>query len=331
MNVFALTFGDESCASSQYRIFQYREELARRGIELEAQPANEFSDWRALGDYDAVIIQKRLFSGRVIRRLRRGARRLVYDVDDAIWLPHGRSHHPFTRWRTERRLKAVCGAADLCLAANGLLHAKLAEFSKNARVLPMALDPKIWTRGDRSDQEGLRVGWTGSPANLRYLEAIEDDLIRLLKAHDNVEIQVVCGARPAFKQGLKYTHIPFAPGRDSEAVRGFDIGLLPLPVDPFAAHKSPIKALQYMASGVVTVASPVGATLDLIEENRGGVFASKPGEWRAALDRLIGDAELRTRIGDAARKRFEDMFSLDATAAELARLLTGLTETSADD
>jgi glycosyltransferase involved in cell wall biosynthesis len=49
------------------------------------------------------------------------------------------------------------------------------------------------------------------------------------------------------------------------------------------------------------------------------------------LDRLIVDAELRTRIGDAARKRFEELFSLDATAAELARLLIGLTETSDDD
>lgn len=330
MNVFALTFGDENCASSQYRIFQYRDELARRGIQLDALPANEFTDWSALGDFDAVIIQKRLFGGRAVRRLRRGARRLVYDVDDAIWLPHGRPHHPFTRWRTERRLQAVCAAADLCLAANGLLHAKLAEFSRNARVLPMALDPKIWTRGDRSNHEGLRVGWAGSPANLSYLEAIEDDLIRLLKAHRNVEIQVVCGVRPGFKKGLKYTHIPFAPGRDSEAVRGFDIGLLPLPVDPFAAHKSPIKALQYMASGVVTVASPVGATLDLIKGDC-GVFASNPGEWHAALDRLIGDVELRSRIGNAARKWFEESFSLDATASELALLLTGLTETPAGD
>lgn len=331
MNVAALTFGDEACASSHYRIFQYREALEHCGIRLEAWPANSFGNWASLGDFDVVIIQKRLFRAGLVRRLRRRARRLVYDIDDAIWLTHGKPHHPLTRWRTRSRLKAVSSAADLCLVANGLLQAKLSEYSDNVRVLPMSLDAKIWTRGERGRRGSVCVGWTGSPANLRYLEAIEEDLVRLQKAHAEVEFQFLCGAKPQFKSGLSFKHIPFAPGCDVEAVRGFDIGLLPLPDDPFAAYKSPIKALQYMASGAVTVAAPVGATMDIIGADRVGVFAGKPGEWFDALESLVTDADLRRRIGDAARSRFEDCFSFDRTAKELACLLTSLVENPARD
>ena len=109
MRIIALTFGDESAASSFYRIYQYVIPLAKLGIELTAHPADRFEDWSSLGDYDVVIVQKKLFSGRQVRLVRKHARRLIYDTDDAIWEPHGRPHH----WLISNQNNSLCLGCNL--------------------------------------------------------------------------------------------------------------------------------------------------------------------------------------------------------------------------
>src|SRR3954470_10722235 len=139
MRVLALTFGDEHQASSKYRVFQYIEPLARLGIELEPTPANSFKDWKRVGEYDVVLVQKKLFPSGKVRSLRRNARRLIYDVDDAIWHPHGKEHTFFTNLRNRWRLKAITRAADLCITANSVLADHLCELTERVTILPLAL------------------------------------------------------------------------------------------------------------------------------------------------------------------------------------------------
>src|SRR5436190_4037997 len=107
MRVLALTFGDEHQASSKYRVFQYVERLAQLGIEVHARPANSFKDWTRVQEYDVALVQKKLFRSGKVRDLRRNSRRLIYDIDDAIWHPHGKEHTFFTNLRNAWRLKAV--------------------------------------------------------------------------------------------------------------------------------------------------------------------------------------------------------------------------------
>ena len=130
LRVLALTFGEPDQGSSYYRIYEFIEPLRAHGITLTACPAKRFTQWGELSAYDAVIIQKRLFPVGRIRRIRRRARRLIYDIDDAIWHPHGKSaHFWYTNWRTRLRLKTTVARADLCLAANPLLARHLAQWS----------------------------------------------------------------------------------------------------------------------------------------------------------------------------------------------------------
>ena len=321
MKVIALTFGRETCASSYFRVHQYRAELAARGIVLDCYPADGFADWGQLREAEVVILQKRLFGGSRLRKIRQHARGLVYDIDDAIWLPHSRRHHWFTRWRTGRRLRKTARAADLCLAANGLIRDKLASCGGRADVLPMALDAAEWPLGERNGGGPIRVGWAGSPANLSYLHAIQHELASVQEQFPDTELVVFSGERPVFDVPVEFTHVPYETGRESEVVRRFDIGLLPLPGDPFSAHKSPIKALQYMASGAAIIASSVGATCELVTDGATALTVDKQAGWREAMARLISDHEFRLRLRSAARDRFERHFALSRAADALAEAL----------
>jgi glycosyltransferase involved in cell wall biosynthesis len=324
MDVVALTFGPPTQASSLFRIHQYREPLARLGIRLRAGAADDAASWEGLEQADVVILQKKLLGGRKLGRLRDRARRLVYDIDDAIWCGHGKEHSWWTRWRTWRRLRAVAGGADLVLAANRVIAAGLEPWARRLEVFPMALDERRWRPAPaRAPGTEVVVGWSGHPVNLPFLEGIEPALRRVAEAVPGVRFRVLSGEAPRFRS-LDCEHVPFCPGEEEEVLRGFDVGLLPLDQSPFSAGKSPIKGIQYLATGIPSVVTPHGAARELFEEGATGWFARDEGEWAGALVRLCRDAGERHRMGTAARAAFEARHALSTAAERLAALLRGL-------
>ena len=66
-----------------------------------------------------------------------------------------------------------------------------------------------------------------------------------------------------------------------------------------------MSCLEAMAHGKPVVASAVGGLLDLVVDGETGLLVPPrdPGALRAAIQRLLGDTELRLRLGSAARER----------------------------
>jgi glycosyltransferase involved in cell wall biosynthesis len=166
------------------------------------------------------------------------------------------------------------------------------------------------------------VGWSGHPVNFSYLESIELALLEIQRQFPNVEIVIFSGQSPRFRQ-LKAVHVPFAAGKEPEVIQSFDIGLLPLPKDEFSAGKSPIKGLQYMASGVAIVATPLAGTRELLGDKRTAAYATSVEEWQNALCGLVRDHDQRREIGANARQRFEREYALTRAAELLSKHLRG--------
>jgi glycosyltransferase involved in cell wall biosynthesis len=72
-----------------------------------------------------------------------------------------------------------------------------------------------------------------------------------------------------------------------------------------------------MASGRPVVAAAVGGLRDLVLDGETGLLVPPRNvpALRAALERLLGDPELRRRLGTAARKRAREAFSWDRTVS----------------
>lgn len=84
----------------------------------------------------------------------------------------------------------------------------------------------------------------------------------------------------------------------------------------------PVAILEAMAMGVAVITTPVGAIADAIEDGVTGLLVP-PGDapaLAAAIARLLGDSELRARLADAARRRFEERFTIERTAERVAAL-----------
>lgn len=317
-------------ASTQYRLEQFREGVGERGVDLTMIPAAGFSNWRMLRDYDLVIVQKKLLRGGAVKRVRRNARVLVYDTDDAIWEPHGRRHFWLTRLRTDWRVRAIVKAADLCTVANEHLARVMRAWSGNVQVVPMALDGRLWYPAAQRAGGPIRIGWAGAPPNLTYLLGVENALVEVQRRRPEVEIVVYCGQPQSWTMPVRSRHVPFQAGTEPDVVRDFDIGLLPLPDNPFAAGKSPIKGLQYAACGIPCVASPVGATIEIVRDGETGLHARSTEEWVNALCRLIDDREERARMGTNARRMFVELHDRESVSARLLALWRAAADAARD-
>ena len=82
-----------------------------------------------------------------------------------------------------------------------------------------------------------------------------------------------------------------------------------------------VACLEAMAHARPVVATSTGGLLDLVDDGETGLLVPPHDvpALRAALERLLGDRELRRRLGDAGRRRATERFSWErATEATLA-------------
>jgi glycosyltransferase involved in cell wall biosynthesis len=86
--------------------------------------------------------------------------------------------------------------------------------------------------------------------------------------------------------------------------------------------------LEAMAASLPAIATAVGGNLDAVTDDETGLLVrpNDPNALAAALIRLAGDPALRRRLGDAARQRVQQRFSLDACVARYEKMYRALAE-----
>ena len=96
---------------------------------------------------------------------------------------------------------------------------------------------------------------------------------------------------------------------------------MPLEDNEWERGKCGLKALQYMASGLPVVASPVGVNKEIIQDGINGYLAETSQEWEDKLKLLLEGEERRREIGLKGRETVENHYSLKVNAPRLIKVL----------
>ena len=277
-------------------------------------------------DADVVVVQRQVdpLPGRRLERAAMRGRALVLDVDDAVWLrePGG---HPVARLRRNAdKLKWLASRAERVIAGNDYLAEWLGRHARDVSVVPSLVDTDLIEPRVHRDSDTLVVGWIGSPSTARYLRAVAAPLAAFAASRRDLTVRllVVGGAAPTV-EGVHVEQRRWSEQQESEALQRMDIGLMPLPDNPWTRGKCAYKALQYMAAAVPVVADGVGLTSEVVGHGSAGLIVHGPADWERAFERLAGSAQLRRRMGETGRTRVEAAFSVRAWGGRLAALISG--------
>ena len=242
--------------------------------------------------------------------LRRQARRLIYDFDDAVFLrdsysPRGQ-HHP----RRLRRFAATVAACDAVVAGNDFLAEQASRWCPPGRIrtIPTCVDPaRYQPPTTRPTGDGKELVWIGSSSTLQGLEQVAPMLESLGRDVPGLRLRVICDRFPRF-DNLEVVRRPWSAAREADDLAEGDIGISWIPDDLWSRGKCGLKVLQYMAAGLPVIANPVGVHPEMIRHGETGYLAATFEEWRSAVVRLSRDADLRRGMGEAARRRPEGQY-----------------------
>lgn len=336
MRALFLTSGKDVPAS-RFRFEQYVSYLRRFGINATVAPSRppKYTALPAIGFratmvlrgitrlvdllrspfYDVVVLERELLSipsAPLERMLRWAARRLILDVDDAIYL------------LSRRKFEEIVRLSDTVVVGNRFLREMVAPLNANVYVIPTVVDcQRYLIRREQKidDQRPVVIGWTGSSSTLPYLLEISD-VFRALSQKCDFELRVISDAPvPISIEGVNVRSVRWRKESEIEDLHAIDIGVMPLPDDEWTRGKCALKAIQYMALGIPAVSSPVGVVTDIVVHEENGFLARSQQEWIDLLQQLINDPALRKRIGLKGRSTVKEGYSVQAMVPRLADIL----------
>jgi glycosyltransferase involved in cell wall biosynthesis len=366
LKVLALASYPIEAAATRYRLAQFVSPLAERGITLEVHPfidsrmfaslyrrealpltainlvgamGRRFTDvWRAR-NADVLLVQREamLFGPPLIEWLamRLGSCPMVLDLDDATYLPYvspvyGRLASAL-KWFS--KTDDLIRWAKVVTCGNRTIANYVESKGRRTAVIPTVVDTERFRPASRQREhrDAPVLGWIGTHSTYPYLESIFPVLQRLARDH-RFRLKVVGSGRDEVNlPGVEVENLKWNLAREIEDFQSFDVGLYPVIESEWAAGKSGFKAIQYMAVGIPYVVTPVGSCAEIGEAGATHLTATTPDEWHAALERLLTDAPLRERMGEAGRRYTLQHYTVPIQSDKLARVLREAVSSRAED
>ncbi|MGA2221776.1 MAG: glycosyltransferase [Verrucomicrobiia bacterium] len=340
MKVLFLPQTSELGPSSRYRVYQLLPLLRELGIECEVSPAIDSdlytsaylkhggrrsigtahtiwrrrrADLERISQFDAVFVQKGVFPGLYSGFERKIAARkpLVFDFDDAVWLPREGGNPLLRALHRERAVQDILRCAAAVIAGNEFLAEYARRFNRSVTVVPSTIDVARYPHNGDS----TIVGWIGSSTTLPYLKPLGAVFAEL-----GVTPRVIASGDPS-TLGFRVDFRHWRLETELNELAEIGIGIAPLPDTPWERGKCGVKVLQYMACGIPVVASAVDVQNRIIQHGENGFLVRTEAEWVERLRMLLADAALRARLGAAGRRRVEEKFAVACAATQVATVL----------
>jgi glycosyltransferase involved in cell wall biosynthesis len=213
------------------------------------------------------------------------------------------------------------------------LAEKLQAFDKEVFVVPNMLSEEDmrWAQNMKRETQSVKrsasrstilLGYfSGTKSHDRDFASIAPALIRTLHQYPHTRLCIVghlALGNEFSAVSNRIVRLPFADRKKHfRNIASVDINLAPLEVgDAFCEAKSELKWIEAGLVGVPTVASATRTFREAITDGEDGFVADNIDEWVAKLSLLIENADLRRKMGVAARERVVDDYT---TRSNIAR------------
>jgi glycosyltransferase involved in cell wall biosynthesis len=350
--LFLPRYGSQG-ASSRYRIWQYVPLLERAGHEVEVRPLLDDGylkelygtgrrgfGWLISGyarrlrailgarQFELVVCEQEvlpLLPAMADLFLLAFNNRLVIDYDDAAYFKY--EGWPVLR----RKIPRLMAAAKAVVVGNSHLARYASQFTTRVFVIPSVVNLANYQDRAGSTAAGtVRIVWIGTPLTASLLKPLLPTMAKLQEKHPDISFRFIGAGKDFPGNGLRSEVFEWCERTEAELIAQCHIGIMPLPDNEFTRAKCGLKLIQYMASGLPVVASPVGANREIVSDNKNGFLVETEQEWFEKLSMLIESPDLRTQMGKAGRARVTERYTLEHGFSKWLEILTSVRQPTSD-
>ena len=284
------------------------------------------------GPYDVALANTQVPAALALREVRRRPYVLVTDITprqyDELAQEYGHepdgSRSPLARWKTAVNRRLFQGAAQNIVWSPWVRDSLINDYAvpgERVVVIPPGIDTTLWSPAAKKGGDGaVRILFTGGDFQRKGGTELLEAFRRL--PHGAAELHLVTQADLPAAENIHVYHglSPNSPALIA-LYRSADIFALPSRAEAFG-----IAAIEAGAVGLPVIVSHSGGLASTVEHEVGGylVDAHSVDELAQRLQALVGDAELRQRMGQANRRRVLARFDAATNARRIADILVAV-------
>ncbi len=326
---------DKLGASSRYRFYNYIDYLEKNGYECTIYPL--FSDLYLtqryskssiffelikcylkrivilfnVRKYDLCFIEKELFPYLPFWLeffwLSR-CKQYIVDYDDAIFHNYDENDSPIVRFLLSNKISQIMTGASSVIVGNQYIYdyAK-ANFVYNVLIIPTVIDLGLYDNIIVEKNKQFTIIWIGSQSTVHYVEEVRQSIIEVCKKTNGKF--VVIGADINIPE-IQLETVDWSSNTEIEYLKSAHVGIMPLSNKNWDKGKCGFKIIQYLASKIPVVASPVGINSSIIQHGVNGYLASTSGEWVDCLIKVYNNIDNKDMIY-YGHKDVREKYSID--------------------
>jgi len=255
---------------------------------------------------------------------RKMAKKMIYDIDDLVFLSPPSSANPLIHYlRSPRNHIYLMKTADHIITCTPYLDAFVRKYNQDTTDISSTINTDVYKpKADYAIKGKFTIGWSGSHSTSKYLHLLDDIFQELAKEHDFTLL--VMGDADFKLPGVNVQALPWKEEYEVATISRFDVGLYPLPDEEWVLGKSGLKALQYMALGIPTIATGIGAIFRIIQNEENGFLVLDKNGWKKTIIALKNDQQLRASVGKRAAETVENYYSINSNKVKYLTILDQL-------
>ena len=240
-------------------------------------------------------------------------RKFIFDFDDATFL-----HSP-------RKTKFILRHAEVVIAGSHMLAEWARSYNERVYLIPTLVDHELYRVSPEWHAPKIfTVGWIGNaPAHYENLKLLVPVFIRLVQTGAVFRFLLVGGlgdkrVHELFSSipGIVFDCIETLDWSDPHAIPGairlFSVGVMPLIDSEWNRGKCAFKAIEYMATGITAIVSPIGENSILVTDRLNGFIASNTEDWVSRILELYHDEALGRELGSKGAEHIREHYSFAA-------------------
>ena len=288
---------------------------------------------------DVVIIGRssNLQAYLLTKALKRRNVKVIFDLDDALFLPVGSLFGVKVR-PGSFYLEKIIKEADYVTTNGHYLLDYAKEFANYCCVIHDPIDTNLFHPKNKVwKDDKITIMWEGNASvNYENLTLLANPLKRIAKEYGkrvrfkivsylgDKRVKALFGPLERLME-IDYGSEQWLPMKEfAKLVYDTDIMVAPLLKNKWYQGKSALRVGIGMAMGVPVVASPVGEQKYVIKHGVNGLLARNEQEWYNYLKGLIEDENLRRSIGREGRKTAEKELSLEVNGKKLYEIIKSI-------